>query len=220
VSTRSAGVFGYWIDVAQVRGDETFLALESDPESARRSVVAVRADRQVRGWGIDLGATWIAPSPLGQRFTLGYARGSGDPNPADGDERAFRQTGLNGNSVGFGGVQSFAGYGVLLDPELANLEILTLGIGMSPADRTSLDLVWHAYRLVELAESLRDTRLASTLTGSDRNVGQALDVILAVEEWDRVELELSISALRAGEAVGTEHGKWTYGSFASVRLAF
>ena len=98
---------------------------------------------------------------------------------------------------------------MLLDPELSNLTIVTVGIGRALLTSSSLDLVYHAYRQTEPAASLRHARLEAGLTGQDRRIGQGLDLVLAVEESDRVEFELTASAFRAGEAWGVRHGEWT-----------
>ncbi len=209
------GLLGYWIDAAALRGTETVVSL--DPQSRE---VDERIQRDVRGWAFDLGATWIAPVAFDPRFTIGYALGSGDSNAADACDCAFRQTGVQSNMRGFGGVQSFAGYGVLLDPELSNLAILTAGVGVSLFAASSLDLVYHEYRQVEPTNSLRNARLNASLTGQDRDLGYGLDAILAVEEWDRFQFEASASAFRAGTAFGIQHEQWTFGGFIALRVAF
>jgi len=217
-ATPSMGLLGYWLDLARLRGDETALAFE--PESATHSRVEARVERDVHGHAFDLGLTWVAPLRLEPRLTLGYARGSGDRNPDDGRDEAFRQTGLNGNAPGFGGVQSFAGYGVLLEPDLSNLAIVTVAAGLSLLESSSIDLVYHGYRQRVPADALADARLQAELSGRDRGIGQGLDLVLAVEEWNRFECELTASAFRAGAAFGSRHGDWTYGGFVALRLAF
>ena len=109
---------------------------------------------------------------------------------------------------------------MLLDPELSNLVIVTVGVGWSLYTSSSLDLVYHAYRQIEPTNSLRHARLETALTGRDRNLGHGFDLVLAVEESDWVEFEVTASAFRAGEAFGPQRGKWTFGGFAAIRLAF
>ena len=213
-----SGSLRYWLDTARVRGDERAVNLLL--LSQHQSVVSERVERDVDGWAFDLGATWTAPLNYAPRFTLGYARGSGDKGGDDLRDRAFRQTGLNGNAPGFGGVQSFRGYGMLLDPELSNLAILTVGVGWSLYTSSSLDLVYHTYRQVEPTNALRHARLDAALTGRDRNLGHGFDLVLAVEESDWLEFEVAASAFRAGEAFGPQRGEWTFGGFGAIRLAF
>jgi len=219
-SSASAGLVGYWLDVARVNGSEQFLEWAPLSDDVLQLVVEERLERDVHGWGVDAGMTWLTPRENGTRFTVGYAIGSGDRNPDDVDDRGFRQTGLHANSPGFGGVQSFHGYGVLLDPELSNLAIVTLGAGVSLREFSSLDVVYHRYRLVEPAEELRDARIVAPLTGGSRDVGHAFDLVLAIEESQRWQVELSASAFRAGDAFATQPGDWTFGAFAALRLAF
>ncbi len=211
------GLLGYWLDAAWVHGRETRLDGEEDAGSV---VIEERIRRRVAGWAVDGGMTWILPLPHDPRITVGYARGSGDSDPEGGRDRAFRQTGLGSNESGFGGVERFGHYGALLDPELSNLEVWTLGVGLSLFESSSLDLVFHDYRQVEESEELRDAEIDLALTGRSRHVGSALDLVLAVEEWDRFELTLAGSVFWSGSAVVGGSGQRTYGAFASFRMAF
>ena len=217
-TAKSASILAYWLDAARVSGHER--AVDLMPLSEQQSVVTARTQRDVHGWAFDLGATWTGSSNFEPRLSLGYARGSGDKSDDDVRDTAFRQTGLNSNAPGFGGVQNFRGYGLLLDPELSNLSIVTAGLGVSLLTSSSLDLVYHHYRQVEPTNALRHARLEAALTGRDRSLGHGLDLVLAVEESDWLEFEVTASAFRAGEAFGPERNEWTYGGFAAIRLAF
>jgi hypothetical protein len=218
MASRSRGILGYWIDTAFVWGSEEVIDFEElTPETSR---VDDLVRRKVRGWAIDAGVNWMPPSPLEPRLFAGYAIGSGDDNAETDTDRSFRQTGIHENESGFGGVQRFGHYGALLDPELSNLSVGTVGLGLSLLDSSSLDLVYHYYRLVEPAAGLRDARLDPELDGSDRDVGHGLDIVLALEEWDRLELEVSGSVFRAGRAFVADRRKWTYGGFFALRIAF
>jgi alginate production protein len=99
--------------------------------------------KRIRGWAVDLGATYelqVAPKPS---LTLGVAVGSGDRSPDDARDKSFRQTGLQANEGDFGGATEFTYYGEAADPELSNLAIFTVGIGVRPSEKLSLDLVYH-----------------------------------------------------------------------------
>jgi alginate production protein len=212
------GLFGYWLDAAWLQGHERFA--EYEEVSRRRSRVDRVGERDVRGWAFDLGLGWILPLPWEPRIFGGYALASGDPAPESGTDRAFRQTGLQANEAGFGGVERFPSYGLVLDPELSNLGIVTLGVGLSLLRASSLDLVYHYYRLAQPADSLRDARLEAELDGVHRGVGHALDLVLALEEWERFEFDLALGALRLGPAFGANQGRWSAGGFVAVRYAF
>ena len=45
-------------------------------------------------------------------------------------------------------------------------------------------------------------------------------LMLALEEWERFELFLGLSAFRAGNAFGMEQGTWSYGGFVAATYAF
>ncbi|MEZ4218577.1 MAG: alginate export family protein [Myxococcota bacterium] len=209
---------GYWLDAGWVHGREQRLDLAA--VDARVSVVDERSTRRVDGWAIDLGATWRLAAPLDPRLTAGFAIGSGDRDPDDERDRAFRQTGLHGNAPGYGGVQRFSGYGILLDPELSNLTVATLGAGISLLDNSSIDVAYHGYWQVHASDELRDARLEASLTGASRRLGHGIDLVLGIEEWDALELEVSASVFRAGRAFAVDAGDWAYGGFVELRFAF
>jgi hypothetical protein len=223
------GYLGYWLDAALVRGRERALEL-GDPVHGRAEVEEV-TDRDVRGWGFDAGLDWLLALPFEPRLFAGYAFGSGDATEG-GADRAFRQTDLQANEAGFGGVERFNSYGLLLQPELSNLGIVTLGAGIALLRSSSLDLVYHFYRLDEPAEDLRDSLLQAQLDGRHRTLGHGLDLVLAVEEWERFEFDVALSALRTSNAFGVgdpaspddpeEVGgrRWVVGAFLAVRYAF
>jgi alginate production protein len=212
------GLVGYWLDLAWVSGDERRNELEELSRS--RSEVEARTERKVSGWALDLGIAWLLPGRIEPRIYWGYARGSGEDSPDSETDRSFRQTGLEENEGGFGGVERFASYGVLLDPELSNLGITTFGLGMSLFRSSSLDLVYHHYRLVEPADSFVDARFDAPLDGVHRDVGHEIDLVLAFEEWERLEFEFILAAFRAGDAFGPEGGSWTVGGLFAMRFGF
>ena len=210
------GTIGYWLDAAWLRGKER--RSEFNLIDADRSVVANHAQRKVRGWGFDSGVSWLIPTRYETRLYAGYAYGSGDPNPGDETDRAFRQTGLATNEAGFGGAQRFPHHGIGLNPELSNLKIVTLGAGLNILKSSSVDLVFHRYQLANSADALRNARVDGALAG--KNVGSGVDLVLAIEEWERLEFELSVSAFRAGSGFGENAGKRSYFGFAGMRIAF
>ncbi len=211
-----AGTLGYWVDTAVVYGHETLAALEE--AGPGRSAVAGLSRQHLLGWALDLGATWFLQAPFEPRLSVGYARGSGDE--PQGTDTAFRQTGLHATETSFGGVQRFSYYGRLLDPELSNLSVVTVGAGISFLESSSADLVYHYYRLVEPADSLRDASLETRFNGRDLEVGHGLDLVVAIEEGERYEIELSASLFRWGAAFGMESSEWAYSGFAAFRIAF
>lgn len=163
-------------------------------------VKGFRGDVDLDGFGFDVGSTW-SPDWLGPfDVTAGWAFGSGDDPATTEQNEAFVQTGLQDNNDRWGGVTSFRYYGELLDPELSNLSVATLGVGVRLARRTSLDLVWHAYRQDVAADRLRDSALDERPSGADRELGTELDLILGCRELASFDVELVGAWFRPGAA--------------------
>lgn len=169
-----------WAELATVRGYE--------------------GDRDLRGWGYDLGTTWEPDALDPWYFSAGYAFGSGDDDPTDGVDRSFRQTGLHDNNSKLGGVTSFRYYGELVEPELSNLGILTLGVGRRFGQRHSLDLVWHAYRQDEAADFLRDSELDRRPDGVHRELGTEIDLVFGSRVSRAIHVEAVLARFDPGAA--------------------
>ena len=152
----------------------------------------------LEGWAIDVGSTWY----LGDRWYLtgAWAFGSGDDDTRDGSDNNFRQTGLQDNNAKFGGVTSFRYYGELVDPELANLHIGTLGIGYRFNQTSSLDILGHYYRQDEAARKLIGSDLDQKANGIDRELGWEVDAILGWRPSPTWDLELVYGWFKPGKA--------------------
>jgi ubiquinone/menaquinone biosynthesis C-methylase UbiE len=177
--------------------------------------------REYRANAIDAGGT-IEPLallgyssravPLRPAFTLGYARGSGDETGADAIDGTFRQTGFEDNTGRFSGVTSFNYYGELLDVELANLAIWTVGAGFHLAEDTSLDLVYHRYKQLVADDRLR-ADLEVDPTGDNSFIGSAVDLIIGMEEIENLEIEIDLAAFMPGRAFAPPAATATRASF-------
>jgi hypothetical protein len=216
------GYLGYWLDAAAMGGHERLIEFGDEVVDGRIEAEEVKR-HDVSGWAVDAGLLWLPPLPWEPRVFAGYAQGSEE----------YRQSGIGNNEAGFGGVERFDSYGLLLRPELSNIGIVTAGAGMSLFDSSSLDLVYHYYRLYEASEDLRDSELQFQMDGKHKELGHELDLVLALEEWERLEFTLAISALRTSNAFGIgdpapgvrgpeEEGgrEWVFGGFFAVRYGF
>jgi hypothetical protein len=124
----SRGLFGYWLDTGFVYGRERLTEFE-DGENGN-SVVQDVSEHDVSGWAIDAGVDWFLPLRFEPRLYAGYAFGSGSSaNDGSKTDHSYQQSDLQSNEAGLGGAERFSLYGVLLDPELSNLGVLTLGAG-------------------------------------------------------------------------------------------
>lgn len=192
----------YWLDFASVLGRDGPVKL--------------------RGFGADLRWTslfdlWMEPS-----VTLGYAFGSGDPNPLDEVDRSFRQTGLQDNQGKFNGGAKFKYYGELFDPELSNMRIGTIGLGISPFRKSSLDFVYHSYSLVyshpKPNNRLRDVGIKKRPSGESKDLGHEVDLIAGLKMTSLVRMEISAAAFLPGKAFpGSDNA---YSGELTVRILF
>ncbi len=178
--TTLADDWNFWLDAAHVRGRE-----DGD---------------QVRGTAVDAGTTYAPDLPLEPSVTLGFAFATGDDGPGDGVDHAYRQTGLQENRDAFNGVTRFSYYGEAFDPELSNMAILTAGLGIKPSEGSSLDLVYHRYWQHHASDFLRDSALEVEPGGSNRHLGDGLDLIFGLTELEPVEFELRLGAFFPGAA--------------------
>lgn len=156
--------------------------------------------KDLEGFGVDVGWTGVFKHPLKPSLTLSYAYGSGDSDPKDGKDRSFQQTDLQDNSGKFNGITKFSYYGEVFDPELSNMMIFTVGVGIAPSKKLSLDLVYHYYALVELSDELRDTSLDEDLTGDDRDLGHEIDLIVGLKLDEHTRASLTAGAFMPGAA--------------------
>lgn len=165
-----------------------------------------RDNTDLKGWGFDMGTT----RKIGRRWylTAAWAYGQGDANNRDGTDGNFRQTGLQDNNGKFGGVTSFRYYGELVDPELANLHIGTLGIGFRFAPKGSIDLVGHYYRQDKAVRDILDSDIDQRPDGINRELGWEVDAIVGwrpVRAWD---FEFVVGWFKPGEAFRRNDDAW------------
>ena len=132
--------------------------------------------------------------------TIGYAFGSGDPDLADGVDKNFQQTGLQDNQGKFNGVTKFKYYGELFEPELSNIMIGTTGIGISPFQKSSLDVVYHYYSQVYRANLLRDVGIKKEPSGRSKDLGHEVDLIFGIKIIRNIQMEIFTAIFIPGKA--------------------
>ena len=164
------------------------------------AMVGESGGTDLEGFGFDVGTTWSPAGDSLPNFTLGYAFGSGDDDLSDGDNGNFRQTGLQDNNDKFLGVTSFRYYGELVDPELSNLGILTVGIGGRPTRASSIDLVFHKYDQIEAFAGLTNTDLRRTPDGIHEDLGWEVDLIYGNRASRNWHVEAVLGYFEPGDA--------------------
>ncbi len=158
----------------------------------------------LKGYGIDLGATYVADLPWKPALTLGYAYGTGDDNTRDGVDHKFRQPDLEDNSARFNGIARLKYYGELFDPELSNMAIFTAGLGIRPTRRTSIDLVFHSYRQNELDDDQRSIDVDIDPNGLSTDLGREIDLVIGSREIRDLSIEFSVGYFNPGNAFPNE----------------
>lgn len=192
-SGRPTPQWSYWSEFALMRGSD---------ENGRRFA----------GRAFDVGATYrFSDLPYDPNVTLAYAFGSGDA----GGERntGFRQTGLHSNEARYIGLTKFKTYGEMLDPELSNLKIATLGIGARATPGISIDLVYHRYWLDQIATDGRNWGLTAPMNPAgvapSTDVGQEIDLVVGFRGLfgvRRLGLDLRLGKFFPGKAFRTTDG--------------
>lgn len=124
-------------------------------------------------------------------FVIAGARGSGDANLDDRENRSYRQTGLQGD---------FESYGELFQPELSNLKVDMIGLQWRFAEDMSVDLMRFDYKQEVLSDEIRNASIEVEPSGNSRNLGTELDLILSVEHEETLELFFTYAKFKPGRA--------------------
>lgn len=178
--------------------------------------------RTLKAWAVDAGATATAVNIAGApSLTVAYAIGSGDDTGSDPVDYRFRQTGYEDNVDRFGGITSVRYYGTVLDPELSNLKILTLGAGVRPIENASVELVYHSYRQHRPDRDIKGSRLSATPDGISDDIGWGLDLMVGVAHiWDRVRASWTLSWFNPGTTFEPLFVETAVQSKLNVRVGF
>lgn len=169
----------YWLHGSMLDGEES---------SARRST-------ELGGYAIDLGINWTANLPLKPVFTFAAAHATGGDN-AD----RFRQSGLQSNDFALNGKNSFRYLGEVMDPELTNIRILTLGLGLDLAKHWSADIALHTYQQVETEDRLRGSDIEYAPMGVNDDLGTGADLVVAYEPGKQLEIKGTVGVFQPGDA--------------------
>jgi alginate production protein len=206
--TGSAGELSYRVDLAKVTGNESRLVLSDAALQGLRRVVA-RVKRPVDGWASGAGLSWASALPGEPTLTAEYARGS----------VGFRQTSLQDNNGKFHGVDRFRYYGELSRPSLENVRVLTLAAGCRLFGSSSAELLHHRYRQTAIAAGSFGSVDAPVLGASD-DLGSEWNLVVGLEQWQHVEIEVVGARFRSGAAYGPLEGRTSHAVIAKIDLNF
>jgi alginate production protein len=65
-----------------------------------------------------------------------------------------------------------------------------------------MDLVYHNYQQVYADTILRSARIDTPLTGENTDIGDEIDLVIGIEEWQQWEMKFIGSVFFAGDAYG------------------
>ncbi len=96
------------------------------------------------------------------QLTLGLAAGT----------KGFQQTDLHSNKTYDYGQTQFNRYGYVYQPELTNMAVATVGVGIRPSRMFSLDVTAHAYAQVEKMTGMPAARVSGETNGKSAFLGR------------------------------------------------
>lgn len=173
----------YWFSAASRDGDET----DDDEQES------------LGGFAVNLGVNWYQNGRFKPVYSLGFAHASGE----------YRQSGLHSNDFRPHGKNQFRYLGEALDPELANLQILTIGVGMQLAKQWRADAALHSYRQVKLEDNIRGSDLEFDPDGQNKDIGTGLDVVLSYKPLKQLDLLGTAGVFEPGSAFAdTQSTAW------------
>ena len=132
----------------------------------------------------------------------------GDGNTGNGTDGNFRQTRLQDNNGKLGGVTSFRYYGELVDPELANLHIGTLGVGFLFTQKGSVDLLAHYYLQDKAVRKIIDSDIDQKPNGIDRELGWEVDAVIGWRPVRSLDFEFVLGWFKPGKAFRQRDDAW------------
>ena len=142
-------------------------------------------------------------------FFVGSATGSGDSDPDDGRDESFRQTGLQGDSEGFG---------ELYQPEISNMTVDSIGVVWEAFNGVSIALLGYDYEQRHAAEEVRDASLEADTNGINTELGREIDLVVAFEPYRGLELVLVAAEFEAGKAYGDSEGERS--NYVAIELSY
>jgi alginate production protein len=196
----------YWGDVAGMRGTETRYNLNN--LNAQNRIVASIGSQKLRGTAYDIGVTVKLPLSFKPRLTVSRAMGTGDKPRTPGHDGAFRQTGIQQNEGKYEGNSRFQYYGEVLRPNLSNLAINTLALGIPVTKYGWIETIWHDYRQDYANNRISGANINNNPNGNNTQIGQEIDVIMSYRPDSPWEYELTAGAFRAGRAFEADKGRW------------
>ncbi|MCB1592145.1 MAG: alginate export family protein [Alphaproteobacteria bacterium] len=208
----------YRVDLIGMVGSEDRLTTTAVGVNER--LVTGHEDSDLSAWALDAGLdvpVTLFPN-VAPVIHVGYAYGSGDSDPNDNDDHAFRQTDLDSNSSHLAGFpSSINNYGSVLRPDLSNLHIATAGVEVPVTKALDISGFYRYYALADADAALPSNGIDASVNGRDSDLGQGFDLIVNFdvnEQFDydpvvadKINLKTTLGGFRAGDAYGDAEGE-------------
>ena len=204
-----SNAFTYWSHIAWTKGREHVKRWDGDERTF-----------SFQGFGFDAGCRYEFDVPLKPSLCIGYAFGSGDDEPNNGDSEGFRQSGLQYNYARLNGITDINYYGELFKPELSNLNVVTAGVGVRPHKKVSAEIVYHYYVQHKHDSEIKYSSLDADPLGLHRELGQEIDFILAVNRFYNFDLKATFGIFLPGEAFASSNDSTALLGKVQVRYKF
>ena len=156
--------------------------------------------RALGGNAVDAGITWARKTRFEPSFTLGYAQASGDTDVSNSENDTFRQSGLHSNKFRLNGRNRFRYLGEVVDPELSNINIMTVGAGVRLSKRWELDIAFHRYAQQQTEDSLRGSDIDFDPAGVDGELGDEIDLVIGYSHKKKLEVQGLFGLFKPGSA--------------------
>jgi len=192
-------------DVGEADDEGDLGESETDDELMPDFVVTGSTTREsLSGWATNLVLGWVPSFAENTRFSLGYAFASGSGRGQDNGSRTFRQTGFQSN-------ESFSSYyGLLLQPELANLEIVTALITHKFSEKRQAYLQYNRFSRASRFDDTFETDLDVELENANLDIGSEIALGMRFLLTDDVRLEAAFARFSPGNALGANAGDIDY----------
>ena len=173
---------GYWSNRLSDSLSYTFNAGATFGDAANGQSFGVAADLRV--------IKKLGDHEWNPQLTLGLAAGS----------KGFAQTGIESRKTYDGGQTQFHRYGYVYQPDLTNLAVATVAMGLRPSRMFSIDVTANAYAQTEKMAREQEARVRGTTTGRSRFLGVEASLVGAWRPTKQTKAELGLSLFKPGSA--------------------
>ncbi len=186
--------YSYWGNIAYVDGDTQSLGFTANADGFPQ--VTSVSNISVSGVGLDFGGIYRT-ADYGFGFSYAYGQGS---NGEGSSQDLYIQPNNSNNKGNILGTTRYRYYGEMLDPQLSNIQILSLFAGITVFENTYLEFNYHKYIQNTASTQLRSSNLFIQTNGEDKDIGQEIDVIWGGKFENGQEIQLVISGFFGGDA--------------------